>query len=41
VTITFPARLVRNRAYAGEDEFLRQFYKADPLTINYTLHASS
>lgn len=41
LAISYPARLVPNRAYAGEDEFLREFYKGDQLTITYTLHASS
>ncbi len=40
LAISFPARLVPNRAYTGQDEFLHQFYRADPLTITYTLHAS-
>ncbi len=41
LAIPFPARLVMNRTYASEDEFLRAFYKADQLTITYTLRASS
>lgn len=41
LAISFPARLVPDRTYTGQDEFLRQFYKADQLTITYTLHASS
>lgn len=41
LAISFPARLVPNRAYTSEDEFLREFYKADQLIITYTLHASS
>lgn len=41
LAISFPARLVPSRAYTGQDEFLRQFYRADPLTITYTLYAAS
>lgn len=40
LALSFPARLVSNRTYRDEDEFLRQFYKADQLTITYTLQAS-
>ena len=41
LAISFPARLVPDRAYTGEDEFLHQFYRADQLTITYILRSSS
>lgn len=41
LAVSFPARLVPDRAYTSHDEFLHQFYKADQLTITYALHASS
>lgn len=41
LALSFPARLMQNRPYTGQDDFLRQFYRADALTITYTLHAAS
>jgi len=41
LAISFPARLVTNRTYGSEDEFLREFYKADQTTITYSLHGPS
>ena len=38
--ITFPARLVPNRRYASQEEFLPHFYKAEQITINYSLHGA-
>jgi hypothetical protein len=32
--------LVPDRPYASQDEFLRQFYRADQVTITYALRAS-
>lgn len=38
--IRFEARLVPNRPYASQEEFLRAFYPAQRLTLTYTLHAA-
>ena len=40
VVVSFPARLVPNRPYASQGEFLRQFYKVERITISYSLHAA-
>ena len=37
--ISFPARLVAKRSYASEEEFLKEFYKAERITINYGLQS--
>ena len=37
--VSFPARLVRNRPYSGQEEFLRDFYKAERITVSYQLQA--
>lgn len=37
--ISFAGRLVPNRAFTS-DEFLREFYRAKPITITYTLHSN-
>lgn len=36
--VSFPARLLPNRSYTNED-FLGHFYKAERITITYTLHS--
>jgi hypothetical protein len=38
--ITFTGRLVPNRPFADETEFLRHFYKGDTVTVQYTLRAA-
>jgi hypothetical protein len=38
--ITFPARLVPNRPYASQEEFLRHYYRAERVSVTYTLHAA-
>jgi len=38
--ISFPARLVPNRRYASQEEYLSHFYKAEQITINYSLHGA-
>lgn len=38
--ITFTARLVPNRAYESDEEFLRHFYKGPTVTVNYALRAA-
>ena len=40
VVVSFPARLVPNWPYAHQEEFLRQFYKVERITISYSLHAA-
>lgn len=40
LVVSFPARLVPNRPYASQEEFLRHFYKAERITISYSLHAA-
>ena len=39
LVVSFPGRVVPNRAYAGHDDFLEHFYKAERITISYTLSA--
>jgi hypothetical protein len=36
--VSFPARLVPDRAYEGQDEFLDYFYRAERLAVTYMLH---
>jgi len=38
--IAFPARVVPDRPYASQDEFLRDYYAAPRVTITYTLRAA-
>jgi len=38
--IPIAARLVPDRPYASQDEFLREYYKAERCLISYSLHAS-
>ena len=37
LVIAFPGRLVPNRAYVGQADFRRHFYKAEPIAISYSL----
>jgi Protein of unknown function (DUF3891) len=37
--VSFPARLVPNRPYRTREEFLKDFYKAERITVNYQLQA--
>ena len=37
--ITFAGKVVPERAYAGRDDFLQDFYRAEPLTVTYHLHS--
>lgn len=37
--VSFPARVMPDRPYASPDEFLPDFYRADRITVSYTLHA--
>lgn len=37
--VSFPARVIPNRPYAEREDFLRDFYKAERVTVTYTLHS--
>ncbi|MBI4525040.1 MAG: DUF3891 family protein [Deltaproteobacteria bacterium] len=39
LVVSFPARLVPDRSYGSQEEFLQHFYRADRMTVTYTLHA--
>jgi hypothetical protein len=36
--VSYPARAIPKRPYASRDEFLKDFYAAKTITVNYTLH---
>lgn len=38
LVVSFPGRLVPNRAYASQEEFLPDFYAAERVTVTYRLH---
>jgi len=38
--VSFPGRLIPNRPYASQEDFLRHFYKGERITITYTLRAA-
>ncbi len=40
LVVSFPARLIPNRPYADQEDFLRHFYKAERVNVTYTLHAA-
>ena len=40
LVVSFPGRLVPNRQYADQNDFLQQFYKAERVEITYTLRAA-
>jgi hypothetical protein len=40
LVVSFSARLVPNRKYSDEGDFLREFYKAERTMVSYTLSAS-
>lgn len=40
LVVSFPGRLIANRAYRIQEEFLSDFYRAERVTITYYLHAS-
>jgi hypothetical protein len=40
LVIEFPARVVPRGPYASREAFLRQYYKAERITITYCLHAA-
>jgi hypothetical protein len=37
--LSFQGRLVPNRSYSNQDEFLADFYKGERIPINYILRA--
>ena len=39
LVVSFPGRLVPNRTYTGQEDFLEHFYKAERINITYTLFA--
>ena len=39
LVVTFPARLVPKRSYADPEDFLKEFYKAERITVSCNLHA--
>lgn len=40
LVIAFPGRVISNRVYDNQAEFLREYYKARPVTITYSLHTA-
>ena len=40
LVVSFPGRLIADRAYPTQEEFLSDFYRAERISINYYLHAS-
>ena len=38
--VSFPARLVKTQKYENQDNFLRDFYSADRVTVTYVLQAA-
>ena len=40
LVVSFPGRLVPNRPYSTQEEFLGDFYKGERVTVAYRLHAS-
>jgi hypothetical protein len=37
LVVSFPARLMANRAYTDPNDFLAEFYKAERITITHAL----
>jgi Protein of unknown function (DUF3891) len=40
LVVSFPGRLIADRAYPTQEEFLSDFYRGERISINYYLHAS-
>jgi hypothetical protein len=40
LVLSFPGRLVANRPYSKQEDFLRDFYKAERVSTTYYLYAS-
>ena len=41
LVVSFPARLVPKRSYASPEDFLKEFYRAERITVSHSLHAST
>jgi len=39
LVVSFPARLVAKRSYASTEDFLKEFYRAERISVSHTLHA--
>jgi len=37
LVVSFPARLVPNREYKDPEDFLKEFYRAERITVTHTL----
>jgi hypothetical protein len=40
LVVSFPGRLMPNRPYRDQEDFLRHYYKAERITVTYSLHAA-
>lgn len=40
LVVSFPGRLIPNRPYSAQEEFLGDFYRGERVTVAYRLHAS-
>jgi hypothetical protein len=40
LVVSFPGRLIADRAYPTQEEFLSDFYRGERISVNYYLHAS-
>jgi hypothetical protein len=40
LVLSFQGRLVPNRRYTNQEEFLQDFYRAERIDVNYTLRAA-
>lgn len=40
LVVSFPARLVPKRTYANQEDFLKEFYSAERITVSYVLGAA-
>ena len=40
VVVSFPGRLIANRSYPSQEEFLEDFYRGEGVTVTYYLHAA-
>ena len=40
LTVSFPARLLPNRQYTDNEDFLSHFYKAERINVTYTLRST-
>jgi hypothetical protein len=40
IAVSFPGRLIANKSYPSQEEFLEDFYRGEGVTVTYYLHAS-